>query len=838
MSLLNSSLSAILSELKTEGKGLSEEEALARLSQYGPNTLEQNRTMSNIEAFLRQFMNPLVMVLLFAGGLSFFLGELRGGIIITTLVIFSACLQFYHEHRSMNAAAELSRRVAVHATVLRNGTEREVELAKVVPGDVVFLSAGDIIPGDCRILTAKNLYVNQASLTGESFPVEKRAATEAQSSELLTDMDYALFMGSSVTSGMGQAVVVSTGPATEIGKIAHVLTAAPPPTDFEHGIKEFSLLLVRMIFILVSVIFLLNAVMQKGFFESFLFAVAISVGLTPELLPMIMTVNLANGAIAMSHKGVIVKWLASIQNFGSMDVLCSDKTGTLTEGELKLVGFQDAAGRQEALVFLYAYLNSTMQGGMKNPLDLAVLAAGQPEKVAEYTKADEIPFDFVRRMLSVIVHKGDERILIVKGAPEAVFDRCTQYYDSGQVNSFGSDIAAQVRKRFEEESSQGNKVIAIAYKLIEPRQEGFTTNEEQDLIYLGALSFFDPPKASVADTLRALKELGVNVKILTGDNDLITKKVCEEVGLPVKRVLQGAEMDRMTDEALARVIDRVSVFARLTPIQKNRVIHLLKQKGHVVGYIGDGINDAPSLRAADVGISVNNAVDVAKESAAIILLEKSLAALKDGVIEGRRTFANTMKYIMMGTSSNFGNMFSMSFATVMVPFLPMLPVQILLNNLLYDLSQVAIPADTVDKEAVARPKRWNVAFIRRFMLVFGPVSSIFDVLTFIILLYIFRANEAVFQTGWFIESLATQILVIFVIRSRHSILESRPSRWLAMTAVLCVIAGFVIPYTSLGGFFGFTPLAAPYLGAIIGLVVMYLVLVEMVKRWFLKRYGW
>lgn len=838
MSMLNLPLSDILRELKTSPEGLREEDAIKRLSRYGLNTLEQKKTTGDIEAFLRQFANPLVLVLLLSAGLSFFLGELRGGVIITTLVLFSVCLQFYHERRSMKAAAELSRRVAVHATLLRGGIKREMELIKVVPGDVVFLSAGDIIPGDCRLLTAKNLYVNQASLTGESFPVEKEAKTESQSAQLPADMNYALFMGSSVTSGMGQAVVVSTGPATEIGKIAHILTAAPPPTDFEHGIKEFSLLLVRMVFILVSVIFLLNAVMQKGFFESFLFAVAISVGLTPELLPMIMTVNLANGAIKMSHKGVIVKWLASIQNFGSMDVLCSDKTGTLTEGELKLVGFRDAAGHQEELIFLYAYLNSNMQSGMKNPLDMAVMAFGQPEKAAKYTKVDEIPFDFVRRRLSIAVRQDEERILIVKGAPEAVFGRCNQYYHGGTIKSFDEDTQAQVKKRFEDESSQGNKVVAIAYKPVGAKQQGFTIDDENDLIFLGTLAFFDPPKVSAGDTIMALKELGVSVKILTGDNELITEKVCKEVGIPVKRVLLGTEMDRMTDEALARVIDAVSVFARLTPVQKDRVIHLLKRKGHVVGYIGDGINDAPSLRAADIGISVNNAVDVAKESADLILLEKSLAALKDGVIEGRRTFANTMKYIMMGTSSNFGNMFSMSFATVMVPFLPMLPVQILLNNLLYDLSQVAIPTDTVDKETVAKPKRWNVAFIRRFMLVFGPVSSIFDVLTFLVLIYIFRANEAAFQTGWFIESLATQIFVIYVIRSRHSLFESRPSKWLTFTTIACVTSGIVIPYTPLGAFFGFAPLAASYLAAIIALVAMYLILVDMTKRWFLRRYGW
>lgn len=838
MAEINTSIADLLKELQTSYEGLTEQEANSRLVKWGANTLESKRALTDLEAFFRQFLNPLVIVLLICAVLSYFLGENSGAIIITTLVLSSVCLQFYHERRSMKAADELSRRVAVHATVLRDGVKRNVEMANVVPGDVVFLSAGDLIPGDCRLITSKDLYINQASLTGESFPVEKKAAVDSQSAKLLTDMSYAVFMGSSVTSGMGQAVVVTTGTSTEIGKIAHALTSAPPQTDFEHGIKDFSLMLVRMISLLVSVIFLINAVMNKGFFESFLFAVAVSVGLTPELLPMIITINLANGAVAMSHKGVIVKWLAAIQNFGSMDILCSDKTGTLTEGELKLVSYQDSNGNSEKLVYLYAYLNSALQGGMKNPLDLAITAAGLSEEEALYTKIDEIPFDFVRRMLSIVIQRGDEKLLIVKGAPESVFSNCTQYYEKGKVAPFCAEIKDNVIQQFKDESELGRKVIAVAFKQVPFAQDAFTVDDERELIFLGTLAFFDPPKATVAETLAALKELGVNTKILTGDNELVTSKVCKEVGIPVERILLGTEMDRMSDEALARIIDDVSICARLTPIQKDRIIHILKRKGHVVGYIGDGINDAPSLRAADVGISVNNAVDVAKESASIILLEKSLDALKDGVLEGRRTFANTMKYIMMGTSSNFGNMFSMAFAAVMLPFLPMLPVQILLNNFLYDLSQVTIPSDQVDEDAVARPKRWNVAFIRRFMLVFGPVSSLFDVLTFSILLYVFQASEAVFQTSWFIESLATQILVIYVIRSRYSPLASRPSKWLAFTTLACVVVGMIIPYTALGAFFGFTPLPTPYLIVIIGLVALYLILVECMKHWFYQRYGW
>lgn len=839
MTLLNRSVAELLQQLQTTGAaGLSETEAAARLKRYGPNSLEEGQALSDAEAFLGQFLNPLVLVLLISAAVSYFLGEIRGGIIISVLVLFSVCLQFYYERHSMKAALALRRRVSVHATVLRDGAKKDVELVTVVPGDIVFLSAGDLIPGDARLLTVRNLYVNQASLTGESFPVEKRVELAEQDKTSMTDMDYALFMGSSVVSGLAQAVIVATGRETEIGQLAHTLTLTPPTTDFERGIKEFSLMLVKVIFILVSVIFLLNALMNKGFFESFLFAVAVSVGLTPELLPMIMTVNLANGAVVMAHKGVIVKQLAAIQNFGSMDILCSDKTGTLTEGKLKLAAYHDAFGLTEQKVLLYAYLNSAMQGGTKNPLDLAITAIVKPEEVGQFTKIDEVPFDFVRRILSVAVQVGGERLLIAKGAPEAIFDSCSQCYHNGRLEPFSEAIRQQTHASFESESAKGDKVIAVAYKKVDLARDSFSADDEEELIFLGTLSFFDPPKEGMAATIADLEALGIKIKILTGDNELISKKVCEDVGIPVERVILGSELEQMTNDALARAVDEVALFARLTPAQKDRVVHLLKRKGHVVGYIGDGINDAPSLLAADVGISVNNAVDVAKAAAGIIMLERSLDALKDGVVEGRKTFANTMKYIMMGASSNFGNMFSMSFASVMVPFLPMLPVQILLNNLLYDSSQVTIPTDNVDQESVMKPKKWDIAFIRRFMLVFGPVSSLFDVLTFAVLFYFFRADEATFQTGWFIESLATQVLVVYIIRSRHSLLTSRPGKWLVLTTVICVIAGVAIPYSPLSEFFGFTPLPMVYLVAIGSLVISYLLLVELVKRWFWRRYGW
>jgi Mg2+-importing ATPase len=837
MITLSSALEEIFHELKVDGQGLSTDEAKRRLSIYGPNVLGGGEAISALRSFLRLFLDPLVAVLLVSAGLSYFLGEARGAVIICVMVVLSVGLQFYHEHRSNKAAADLRRQVAVHATVLRDGARKDVPLAEVVPGDVVFLAAGDIVPGDGRLLSAKDLYVNEASLTGESFPAAKVAATEGHPAEALTDMNYAVFMGSNVTSGLGTAIIVATGAGSQIGQIAHTLTAEPPETEFQRGIREFSLLLMRIIIVLVLAIFFINALLKHNLFESFMFAVAISVGITPELLPMIITINLANGAVAMSRRGVIVKWLAAIQNFGSMDVLCSDKTGTLTEGEMRLVSCSGYSGDEDR-VFLQAYLNSTLQSGIKNPLDETIAAYRQPEAAGDYTKVDEVPFDFVRRLLSVVVAGPDGRLLITKGAPESLLAKCDRYADGLSVRSLDDAAKSELAARFAADSEQGYRVIAVAYRPVDEGQTSFTTADEENLIFSGFLAFFDPPRATTGETIAALKALGVRVKILTGDNESVARKVCQDVGIPVDRVLTGGEVDRLTDEALSRQIDDTAVFARLNPVQKNRIIQLLRRKGHVVGYIGDGINDAPSLRAADVGISVNNAVDVAKEAAAIILLEKSLAALRDGVVEGRRTFANTLKYIMMGTSSNFGNMFSMSIASVMVPFLPMRPVQILLNNFLYDVSQVTIPSDAVDKEYIRRPRRWDIKFIRRFMLVFGPVSSLFDILTFAVLLYAFGAGEAEFQTGWFIESLATQVLVIHIIRSRYSLFRSRASKWLTLTTVGAALAGLVIPYTPLGEFFGFVPLPAGYLAAIAALVGLYLLMVEGVKRWFFAKFGW
>jgi len=837
---LNEKLTDIYAHTHSSEAGLSSVEAKKRLAVYGRNELEAKGEQNAFATFLKMFSNPLVLILLASAVLSYFLGEVHGAIIIIVLVTLSASLQFFHERRSNQAAAALRKQVAVHATVLRDGKYQDIILPEVVPGDIVQLSAGDIIPGDARLIHTNNLYVNQASITGESFPVSKTLSLEEEVSVQLTDMKYAVFMGCSVTSGMGTAVVVSTGRNTEIGNIAHALTRKSPETEFEHGIHDFSLMLTKVISSLVLLIFLVNALLKHNFFESFLFALAVSVGLTPELLPVIMTVTLAKGALSMSKKGVIVKRLESIQNFGSMDILCSDKTGTLTEGEFKLVESTNVDGTEDPQVLLYAWLNSTLQGGMKNPLDMTIAALPAPETADQYHKKEEIPFDFVRRMMSVIVEKADASsvLMITKGAPESILKISTRHMTkNGPVELSGQELA-DVTHKFQDYSAKGYRVIAVASKEYPSSKSTFEPVDEQDVTLLGYLAFFDPPKASVRETIMGLKELGVTLKILTGDNELVTKKVCTDIGIASEPILTGNDIDTMSDDALSRNIDETPIFARLSPAQKNRIMDLLKRKGHVVGYIGDGINDAPSLHVADVGISVNNAVDVAKESASIILLEKDLDALKDGVVEGRRTYANTLKYIMMGTSSNFGNMFSMAIASVLVPFLPMAPVQILLNNLLYDFSQITIPSDNVDDEAVMKPRRWDIKFIRHFMLIFGPVSSLFDILTFALLLYFFRADEASFQTGWFIESLATQVLVVHIIRSRYNVIKSRASRWLTLSTVGVALAGFIIPYTPLGLFFGFTPLPLVFIVAICGLVVCYLILVDFVKRWFFAKYGW
>ncbi|MGB9676903.1 MAG: magnesium-translocating P-type ATPase, partial [Candidatus Bathyarchaeales archaeon] len=703
----------LFKRLNTSLSGLSSEDVEERLKAFGYNELVKKKKRAAIVDFLSHFKSPLIIILLVAGLISGFSGEVVNATIIFVIVTFSVVLDFYQESKAERAAEMLKQRVATTATVLRDGVKREVRLAEIVPGDIIFISAGDIVPADARVISAKDLFVNQSALTGESFPVEKTGLSLKSYDPSITEWSNYLFMGTSVVSGTATAVVVKTGSLTEYGKIAKRLVEREAETEFQRGIRSFGYMIMQMTFLLVIFVFLINALYMRSLLDSLLFAVALAVGLTPELLPMIISINLSKGAMAMAKRGVIVKRLASIQNFGSMDVLCTDKTGTLTENRIKLVLHVDLNGEESEKVLLYSYLNSYFQTGLKNPIDEAILNFRNVE-VKDYRKIDEVPFDFVRKRLSVVVEYQNQRFMITKGAPEEIAKVCT-YYEVGEVIA---DITDEMRRKIEQKyvelSAEGYRVLGVAYKRLKEDKSVYAADDEREMVFLGFVAFLDPPKETAKESLQLLKNAGVELKILTGDNELVTRKVCEYLGLEIKGIVTGSEIAQMHYDALARVVEEANVFCRVTPAQKGRIINALRNNGHVVGFLGDGINDAPSLRSADVGISVNNAVDVAKESADIILLQNDLTVLHYGVLEGRKTFGNTMKYIMMGVSSNFGNMFSVAGASLFLHFLPMLPIQILLNNLLYDFSQSTIPADEVDQEYIEKPKRWDIHFIRRF----------------------------------------------------------------------------------------------------------------------------
>ncbi len=830
-------LKKLFAQLESSEQGLTAEEASRRLDKYGPNDTTGLKRTSPVVQFLRLFLNPLVAILLLASIVSAVLGDRINASIIVVIVLLSNVLNFVQTYRSQSAVEKLRADVSPTASVLRDGKWLELPRRELVPGDIVRLTAGDLVPGDARLVTATDLHVQQAALTGESLPVDKGADDVSEATESFADAHNSVFLGTSVVSGLGTALITATGRNTAFGDIAVRLASRAPETEFERGIKGFGMLIMETVFFLVIFIVLVGIIGKHNPFETVLFAISLAVGLTPEFLPMITTVTLGQGALRMAKKKVIVKHLESIQNFGSIDTLCSDKTGTLTSGETKLEGYLDLSAKESERVLLFGYLNSTYQTGIKSPLDEATLRHGNID-VSAYTKVGEIPFDFERRCLSVAVRHGDECLLITKGAPESILALCTTYESEGEckpLDGVDGEIRAKYVKQYCDLSSQGYRVIAVAYRNL-PQQADYTKANEQSLVLLGFLNFADPPKADVAQMLLALKSDGVQVKILTGDNELVTRHVCEQVGIESKRIVLGSELEHMTDPALAQVVGEVNVFARVSPAQKNRIILALKSHKHVVGYIGDGINDAPSLHAADVGISVSTGVDVAKDAADIILLEQSLQVLHEGILEGRRAFGNVIKYLLMGTSSNFGNMFSMAGAYVFLPFLPMLPSQILLNNFLYDLSQVTIPTDNVDASYIKKPQHWDIKLIRNFMLFIGPVSSIFDFLTFFIMLRVFHAGAGLFHTGWFVESLATQTLVLFVIRTAGNPLRSRPSLPLTVTTLLIVFVGFVLPYTPLAAPLGFTPLPALYFLFLLGMIVVYLLLVELVKRRLMRRY--
>ncbi|MDP2941060.1 MAG: magnesium-translocating P-type ATPase [Candidatus Omnitrophota bacterium] len=823
----------LLEKLGTSLKGLGDREAQARLKDYGYNEPAKKKKRTILAQILSKFVNPLVAVLLIIAGFSLFFGEKISALLVTLMAVMSVLLSFIQEYRAGREAERLSDMVRATATVFRNEKSREIKIREIVPGDIVDLYAGDMIPADLRIISCKDLFINQSALTGESFPIEK-FPHPSKPAGLSANI---AFMGSSVVSGTALGVAVKTGIWTQFGELSRKLATMRVETGFDQGIRRFTWLMIRAMFFMVLFIFAINALRRSDLIQALLFSLGVAVGLTPEMLPMLVAVNLSKGAIAMSKKEVIVKRLNSIQNFGAMDVLCSDKTGTLTLDKIVLEKHCDVVRKEDDGVLRYAYLNSFYQTGLKNLLDRAILKH-QKLALGPARKIDEIPFDFSRKIMSVVVEAENKHTIIAKGAPEEIFRRCSRYELEGEILEMEGLILSDLKEEYDNLSSDGFRVLAVAYKDIEQQKEVYTKEDENGLILKGYVAFLDPPKPSARAAIESLKKLGVDFKVLTGDNELVAKKICSEVGLNVLGMVNGEQVDKFSDAELAGIAGNTTVFARLSPLQKERIIRALRARKHIVGYLGDGINDAPALKAADVGISVDNAVDIAKESADIILLKKSLAVLEDGAIEGRKTFGNIVKYIKMGSSSNFGNMFSMTGGSMFLPFLPMLPIQILLNNFLYDLSQVAIPTDAVDKEYLKSPRPWNMGYIKKFMFIIGPISSVFDFLTFAMMLFIFRAGPELFRTGWFIESLCTQTLVIHIIRTgKIPFLESRPSRLLILASLLIVTTGIAIPFSPLAKPFGFVSPPPAYFAALFFIVVVYLFLVQLVKVWFIRRYG-
>jgi Mg2+-importing ATPase len=825
--------------------GLSSRQAAERLERVGPNRLKPSLQRAVALQFLLQFKNPLVLVLLVASGISALTGDASGALIIGLIVLMSVTLDFVQSYRAGQAADRLALQVAVTATVLRDGVPCERPVTDLVPGDVVVLSAGDLVPADARVLQADDFFVNQAQLTGEPYPVEKRATDAPRHQALpgggatdpgadaLSAQDL-VFMGSSVVSGSARVLLERTGSSTALGQIAVSLALPAPATAFEVGTRHFGMLIMRLTLLLVLFTLLVNVALQRPLLESCFFYLALAEGLTPELLPMVVSVTLTRGALRMAALQVIVKRPSAIQDLGAMDVLCTDKTGTLTEAHIRLERHVDATGADNPQVLALAYLNSFFESGLKSPLDDAILAHEEMD-VSDWSKIDEVPFDFERRRVSVLVERAAARRLVVKGAPEDVLRLCTHYQDpAGHTVALDAAAQARINALFDSLGNDGFRVLGIAWRDVALDHPHAVVSDESALIFAGFAAFLDPPKASAGQAIHAMASKGVAVKILTGDNERVTRHVCAQLGVPVEGVLTGTELAALNDDALRARVESVNLFCRVNPAQKNRIILALKSRGHVVGYLGDGINDAPSLHTADVGISVDGAVDVAKQAAAMILLEHDLMVLHQGVLEGRRTFGNVMKYIMMATSSNFGNMFSMAAATLFLPFLPMLPLQILLNNLLYDVSELTLPLDHVDEEDLAQPRHWDMGFIRKFMLSIGPISSLFDFLTFYLLIRLFEAQEAMFRTGWFVESMATQVLVIFVIRTRRNPWRSRPHRWLVLTSLAVVLTAMALPFTLLAPYLGFTPLPLAFFGLLVALVASYLVVVEKGKQWFYR----
>lgn len=836
--------SLALDKLQTTANGLSEEEAQTRLAQHGPNVVAHERRHGRLVLLGKALINPLVILLLILAAVSFLTGDSRAGTVMSLMVVLGVVLRFVQESRADTAAAKLKAMISVTATVIREGQTREVPLADLVPGDVVKLAAGDMIPADLRLISAKDLFVIQASLTGESLPIEKFEVTESNGKPAI-EFRNLCFLGTSVESGTATGVVVATGLQTYLGTMAKSLVGEQTQTSFDKGVSRFTWLMIRFIAVMVPLVFLINGLTKHNWHEAFFFAVAVAVGMTPEMLPMIVTVCLSKGALAMSRRKVIVKRLNSIQNLGAMDVLCTDKTGTLTMDHVILEKHCDVFRREDDDVLVLAYLNSHFQTGLKNVLDRAILDHREVHEmvsIPDHAKVDEIPFDFSRKLMSVVVQQPDgSHRLICKGAPEVIFQRCSQFEVKKQLYEMRQIYIDDLREEYDDLSADGFRVLAIAYKDMEPKA-AYSKDDEYEMTLTGYVAFLDPPKETAGPAIEALRKHGVAVKVLTGDNDLVSKKICREVGIPGEDPMLGPQIETMSDAELARAAERTSLFARLSPGHKQRIIRALQENGHVVGFLGDGINDSPALRTADVGISVDTAVDIAKEAADAILLEKSLMVLEEGVLEGRKVFANILKYIRMGASSNFGNMFSVLGASVFLPFVPMAPMQILTNNLLYDFSQVPIPTDNVDPEQIAKPRPWSMNEITRFILFIGPCSSIFDYTTYLIMLYVFHCwspdRASLFQTGWFVESLMTQTLIIHIIRTnRVPFLQSRASLPLSITTLLIMGIGMWLPFSPVASSLGFTPLPALYWPLLFLTLLCYGLLTQAVKTWLLRK-GW
>lgn len=816
--------------------GMSAQDAQSALRRVGPNLIHSREKATPLGLFFNQFKSPIILILLSATVISAFLQDWADSVIILLIVLGSALLSFIQEYNANNAAAKLREQISFKTNVIRDGKPVSIATEEFVPGDVVTLSAGSLIPADGLVIEANDFFVNQAVLTGETFPVEKTPGIIAEKAGL-AERTNVVFMGTNVSSGSARVLIVQTGLLTAFGQIADRLALRPPETEFERSIRRLGYLLTEVMFVLVLGIFFVNVLFHKPVLDSLLFSIALAVGLTPQLLSAIININLSRGSQEMAKHGVIVRRLESIENFGSMDILCTDKTGTLTQGVVQLDGALDVNGEPSARMGLYAYLNAHMQTGLPNPLDKAIVSK-EADGADDYTKVDEIPYDFIRKRLTVVVTRDNTAgTMITKGALDCVLAVCTRVQMGDEEKALDDPMKAQIHARFEAWSAQGYRVLGVAVKPVSAKVHPFFVKDESDMAFVGFLLFLDPPKEGVLETIQELAKLGVTLKVITGDNQLVARHVGQVVGLGDVKLLTGKELDNLRDEALWHAVEETTIFAEVDPNEKERIILALKKRGHVVGYMGDGINDAPSLHSADVGISVVNAVDVAKRAADLVLLKQDLDVLCEGIVLGRKTFANTLKYVFMATSANFGNMFSMAGASLFLPFLPMLPKQILLINFLTDLPEMTIAGDRVDDVMIQRPRRMDIAFIRRFMLIFGSLSSIFDYATFGVLLWLLKANQQSFQTGWFIESILSAGAVVFAVRTRLPFTRSRPSRAMLIVTAVVMLITLLLPYSPLAGVLGFTPLPILYLLIIFGIVGLYFISAEMAKRWFYRKFG-